>query len=183
MKRRCVIQPDKRVHQLSTVITFIRGWVADTIGTCFILLLIYHWRWIRWERNPTLERAQWRTHSYHTGKEEFVDRTSQVHQFTEWIYTYPAWTRKETYKCQITQYLYMQNIITHTLIRATVVGTSGRAQMSWLLDVSLFTVLTSQNGKMRRNQSIETTSVRVVIAIICYVVNNKFQILWHVTNK
>jgi hypothetical protein len=77
----------------------------------------------------------------------------------------------------------MQNIITHTLVRATVVGTSGHAWMSCLLHVRLFMVLTSQNRKMRRNQSIGTTSVRVVIPIIWYVINNKFQRLWHVNNK
>jgi hypothetical protein len=70
-----------------------------------------------------------KTHSYHTGKEEFVDRTPQVHQSTERIYTYPILTRTQTCKCQITQYLYMPNIITHTLVRATVVDTSGRARM------------------------------------------------------
>jgi hypothetical protein len=31
-----------------------------------------------------------KTHSYHMGKEEFVDRTSRVYQSTERIYTYPA---------------------------------------------------------------------------------------------
>jgi hypothetical protein len=114
-----------------------------------------------------------KTHFYYTGKEEFMYQTSRVHQSTKRIYTYPTWTRKESCKCQITQYSYMQNIITHTLIRATVVSTCGRARMSWLLDMSLFTVLTSQNEKMRRNRSIRTTSVRVVIPIIWYVVNNK----------
>jgi hypothetical protein len=107
-----------------------------------------------------------KTHSYHTEKEEFVDRTSGVHQSTEWIYIYPAWTRKWTCKCQITQYSYMRNIITHTLVRATAVSTSRRARMSWLLDVGLFMVVTSQNGKMRRNRSIKTTSV--------------YEIIWHV---
>jgi hypothetical protein len=34
-------------------------------------------------------------------------------------------------------------------------------------------VLTSQNEKMRRNRSIRTTNVRVVIPIIWYVINNK----------
>jgi hypothetical protein len=77
----------------------------------------------------------------------------------------------------------MQNIITHTLVRTTVVGMSGRARMSWFLDVSLFMVLTSQNGKMRRSQSIGITSVRVVIPIIWHIVNNKFQIQWHINNK
>jgi hypothetical protein len=35
-----------------------------------------------------------------------------------------------------------------------------------LLHVRLFTVLTSQNGKMMMNQRIGTTSVRVVIPIV-----------------
>jgi hypothetical protein len=60
MKKRCVIQFGRRVHQLSTVAIFTRRWVADTTGTCFILLLIYHWRCIWWQRNPLLERVQWR---------------------------------------------------------------------------------------------------------------------------
>jgi hypothetical protein len=63
-------------------------------------------------------------------KKNFLDRTSRVHQSTEIIYTYPASVRKETCKCQITQYSYIQNIITHTLARATVVRTSDCAQMS-----------------------------------------------------
>jgi hypothetical protein len=106
-----------------------------------------------------------KTHSYHTGIKGCLYRTPLVHQSTERIYTYPAWTRKETFKCQITQYSYMQNIITHTLVRATVVSTSGHAQVSWLFDARLFIVLTSQNRKMRRNQSIGTTSVHVLILI------------------
>jgi hypothetical protein len=43
-------------------------------------------------------------------------------------------------------------------------------------------VVTSQNGKTRRNWSIGTTSVHVHIPIIRYV-NNKFQIIRHVNNK
>jgi hypothetical protein len=57
-KKWCVIQSGRRVHQLGTVTTFTRMWVADMMGTCFIVLLIYHWRWIWWRRNPMLERAQ-----------------------------------------------------------------------------------------------------------------------------
>jgi hypothetical protein len=76
----------------------------------------------------------------------------------------------------------MWNIIIHTFVRATVVSTSGHARMFWLFDVSLFTVLTSRNEKMRRNRSIGTISVLVVIPIIWYV-NNKFQILWHVNKR
>jgi hypothetical protein len=102
-----------------------------------------------------------------------MDWTPRIYQSTERTYTYLAWTRKETCKCQTTQYSYMQNIITNTLVRATVVSMSDRARMPWLLDVSLFTMLTSRNGKMRRNQSIGTTSVRVIIPIIWYVVNNE----------
>jgi hypothetical protein len=71
----------------------------------------------------------------------------------------------------------MRNIITHTLVGATVVGTRGHAQMSELLHVRLFMVLTSRNGKMREKRSIGATSVHVVIPITWYVVNNKFQIL------
>jgi hypothetical protein len=59
-----------------------------------------------------------------------MDPTSWVHQSTEKIYTYHAWTRKENGKCQIKQYSYMQSIITHTLVRAIVVSTSGHARMS-----------------------------------------------------
>jgi hypothetical protein len=77
----------------------------------------------------------------------------------------------------------MCNIITLTLARATIVGMSDHAQMSGLLHVRLFMVFASQNEKMRRNRSIGITSVCVVIPIIYYVVNNKFQILWHDNNK
>jgi hypothetical protein len=89
----------------------------------------------------------------------------RVHQFTERIYTYPTGIRKETCKCQITQYSYMQSIITHSLVRATVVSMSGHARVSSLFDVGLFTVLTSRDQKMRRNRSIRTTSVRALIPI------------------
>jgi hypothetical protein len=130
----------------------------------------------------TWKNAMEKTHSYHTGKEEFMDRMSRVHQSTERIYTDPAWTRKETCKCQITQYLYMWNIITHTLVRVVVVSMSDRAQMSWLLDVSFFMMVTSRNGKMRRNRSIGTINIHVLIPIIWHV-KNKFQIIWHVNNK
>jgi hypothetical protein len=85
-----------------------------------------------------------KTHSYHTGKEEFVNRTPRVHQSTKRIYTHLVWTRKKTYKCQITQYLYMWNIITYTLVRIIVVSTSDRAWMSWLFDMRLFMILTSR---------------------------------------
>jgi hypothetical protein len=54
----CVIQPDRQVHQLSMVATFTCRWVMDMTCTCFALLLIYHWQWIWWKRNPTFERAQ-----------------------------------------------------------------------------------------------------------------------------
>jgi hypothetical protein len=123
-----------------------------------------------------------KTHSNHMGKKEFVDRMSRVHQSTERIYTYQAWTRKETCKCQITQYSYVRNIITDTLVRATVVSMRGHAQMSWLFDMSIFLVLTSQNGKMGRNWSIGITNVRILIPTIWYV-NSKFQIICHVNNK
>jgi hypothetical protein len=126
------------------------------------------------EESNAWKSATEKTHSYHTKKEEFVDRMSQVHQFTERIYTYPAWTRKQTCKCQIPQYSYMQNIITHTLVRATVISMSGRAQMPWLFDMSLFMVVTSRNAKMKRNRSIWTTGVHVLIPIIWHL-NNKFQ--------
>jgi hypothetical protein len=33
---------------------FALRWVGDTMSSCF-LLLIYHWRWIQWRGNPTLE--------------------------------------------------------------------------------------------------------------------------------
>jgi hypothetical protein len=36
----------RRIHQLSTVAIFARRWVTDTMGTCFVLLLICHWWWI-----------------------------------------------------------------------------------------------------------------------------------------
>jgi hypothetical protein len=36
-----------------------------------------------------------KTHSYHTGKEEFIDRPTRVHQSTERIYNCPAPTRKK----------------------------------------------------------------------------------------
>jgi hypothetical protein len=71
-----------------------------------------------------------KTHSYHTKKEEFVNRMPQVHQSTERIYTYHARTRKQTCKYQIIQYSYMRNIITHALVRTTIVGIKDRAQMS-----------------------------------------------------
>jgi hypothetical protein len=117
------------------------------------------------EEPNTWKKGTEKTHSYHTEIKGRLYRTLQVYQSAERIYTYPAWTRKETCKCQITQYSYMQNIITHTLVRATVVSTSGRARVSWLFDVSIFMVLTSQNQKMRRNWSIGTTSVHILIPI------------------
>jgi hypothetical protein len=46
MKKWCVIQSLRQIHQHSTVATFARRWVADMTGTCFVLLLIYHWWWI-----------------------------------------------------------------------------------------------------------------------------------------
>jgi hypothetical protein len=92
MKKRCVIQPWRQIHQLSTVATFACRWVMDTMGTCFVLL-IYHWWWIWWWINPTFETEN--THSYHTGKEEFVDRPTRVHQSIERIYNCPAPTRKK----------------------------------------------------------------------------------------
>jgi hypothetical protein len=101
-----------------------------------------------------------KTHSYHTGKEELMDQTPQVHRSTQRICNYLAFLREEPCMCQIKQHSYMWNI-THTLVRATVVSTSGRAWMYWLFDVSLFMVVTFRNGKMRRNRSIGTTSVRV----------------------
>jgi hypothetical protein len=60
MKKQCVIQHNRWVHQLSTVATFIRRWVADTMDTCFALLRISHWRFIWWRRIPTLERVECR---------------------------------------------------------------------------------------------------------------------------
>jgi hypothetical protein len=58
--KQCVIQPGRRVCQLKTITTFTHRWVADMMGSCFILLLIYHWQWIWWQGNPMLNRAQWR---------------------------------------------------------------------------------------------------------------------------
>jgi hypothetical protein len=107
-----------------------------------------------------------KTNFYHTGKEEFVDRPTQIHQSTERIYNCTAPTRKKTCKYQITQYSYMRNFITHIFVGATVVSTSGRAWISWLLHVRFFMVPTSRNGKMRRNRCIRTTSVRIVIPIV-----------------
>jgi hypothetical protein len=101
-----------------------------------------------------------KTHFYHTGKEEFMDQTSRVHWSTKRICTYPAFVRVETCKCQIEQYSYMQTI-TYTFVGATIVSMSGCASMSWLLDVSLFIMVTYRNGKMRRKQSTGTTSVQV----------------------
>jgi hypothetical protein len=80
--------------------------------------------------------------------------------------------KKKTCKCQITQYSYVRNIITHTLVRTIVISTSDHARMSWLSDVNLFMVVTSWNKKIRRNRSIGTTSIRVPISIIRYVNNN-----------
>jgi hypothetical protein len=42
MEKWCVIQPWRWIHQLSMVATFARRWVADTMSTCFVLLLICH---------------------------------------------------------------------------------------------------------------------------------------------
>jgi hypothetical protein len=43
-----------------------------------------------------------KTHSYHTGIKWCLYQTPRVHQSTERIYTYPALTKKENCKCQIT---------------------------------------------------------------------------------
>jgi hypothetical protein len=82
------------------------------------------------EEPNTLKSGVEKTHSYHTGIKGCFYQTPRVNQSTEKIYTYSSWTRKETCKCQIIQYSYMQNIITQTLIRATVVSTSDRAWVS-----------------------------------------------------
>jgi hypothetical protein len=74
-----------------------------------------------------LERAEWRRLSPIIREKVCLYRTPWVHLSTEIIYTYPVWIRKETYKCQINQYSYMQSIVTHTLVRATIVTMSGRA--------------------------------------------------------
>jgi hypothetical protein len=181
-EKRCVIQPGRRVHQLSTIDTFTCRWVTNTSGTCFIFLLICHWQWIWWQRNPMLEIAQRRRiiPIMREKKNLWIKCLGSINSLKE---STPILLgqEKQTCKYQITQYSYMWNTITHTLVRVTVVSMSGHAWMSWLLDVSLFAVLTSQNGKMRRNRCIETTSVRVVIPIIWYV-NNKFKIIWHVNN-
>jgi hypothetical protein len=182
MEKWCVIQPGRRVHQLSTVATFTRRWIVDTSGTCFVLLLICHWQWIWWRRNPMLKIVQWRRiiTIIWEKKNLWIKCLRYMNPLKESTPILLRW-EKQTCKCKITQYSYMWNIITHTLVRAIVVSTSGCAWMSWLLDVNPFMVLTSRNGKMKRNQSIGTTSVRVVIPIIWYV-NNKFQIIWHVNN-
>jgi hypothetical protein len=70
-----------------------------------------------------------KTHSYHMGKEEFVEQTPRVHRSIERICTYSAFVREETCNCQIEQHSYMQNI-THTLVMATLVSTSSHAWMS-----------------------------------------------------
>jgi hypothetical protein len=72
------------------------------------------------EEPTSWKSATEKAHSYHTRKEESMDQTSRVHPSIEKIYTYPAWTRKQTCKCQITQYSYMQNFITHTFVRVAV---------------------------------------------------------------
>jgi hypothetical protein len=180
MKKWCVIQSGRRVHQLSTVATFTRKWVADTMGTWFILLLICHWWWIWWRRNPPLKRVQQRRLIPIIRKKRIcrskisgpLIHWKNLHLSTEKIYTYPAWTRKQTCKFQITQYSYMWIIVTHTFVRATIVSTSNHARISWLFDVTLFMMITSWNGKMRRNRSIRTTSVHVLVPIISHI-NNK----------
>jgi hypothetical protein len=63
-KKRCVIQPWRRIHQLSTVATFARRWVTDTMDTCFVLFLIYHWWWILWWMNSRLK--------YFIGEDSFL---------------------------------------------------------------------------------------------------------------
>jgi hypothetical protein len=77
-----------------------------------------------------LERAEWRRLSPIIGGKRCLYRTSRVHQFTERIYYYSAWIIKETCKCQITRYSYMQSIITHTIVRTTVVSMNGHALVS-----------------------------------------------------
>jgi hypothetical protein len=47
------------------------------------------------EELNTWKIATEKTHSYHTGKEEFVDPPPRVYQSTERIYIYHAWTRKK----------------------------------------------------------------------------------------
>jgi hypothetical protein len=125
----CIIQPRRRVRQLRTVTTFARRWVADATGCCFGLFLGCHWRGIRWQRNPTLERAQ-QTRLTPIIREKnnlWIKRLGSIdpHRSTERICTYPAFVRVETCKCQIKQYLYMRTI-THTFVRATIVSMSGR---------------------------------------------------------
>jgi hypothetical protein len=80
-----VIQPWRRVHQLSTIATFACRWVADTTGTCSVLLLIYHWRWIWWWRNSTLERPQrkWLIHIIREKKNLSIDQLGSINLLKE----------------------------------------------------------------------------------------------------
>jgi hypothetical protein len=157
---------DKRVHQLNMVVIFYMhvGYGHDV----YLLRLSTHLSltvYLVVEEPNAWKSTTEGTYSYHSGKEKFVDQMSRVHQSTERIYTYPAFVRKEI--CN------MWNIITHTLVRVTVVSTSGHTRMSWLFDVRLFMVVSSQNGKMMRNQSIGTITIRVLISIIPHA-NNIF---------
>jgi hypothetical protein len=151
---------------------------------CFLLLLICHWKWIRWWGNPTLEAViqkrlisiirslevdsvmgepnPWscdteKTHFYHTKTKEFVGSTSQGRQFTGRNRTNPHFAKwilllitliREWWKSH-----WREKFNTHDLIATTIVSTSGR-QIYRLLHMSLFIMVTSQNGTRRRNWSI-----------------------------
>jgi hypothetical protein len=55
MPKWCVIQPGWLVRQLGLVPTFAQRRMPNSTSRCFLILLICHWSWIGWRRNPTLE--------------------------------------------------------------------------------------------------------------------------------
>jgi hypothetical protein len=147
------------------------------MSTYFILLLICHWRWIWWRRDPPLERAQqkrlipiiWEK------KNLWIENLGSINPLKE---STPILLGQENKLVSFKLHnIHTCELLLLTLLLGQVVSTSGHASMSWLFDVSFYMMITSQNEKMRRNRSISTTSVHVLIPIISHV-NNKSYGKW-----
>jgi hypothetical protein len=60
------------------------------MSRCFLFLIIYHWRWIGWRGNPTLEAAIQKGLVIIIGKKEFASQTSSSRQSNGRTCTSPA---------------------------------------------------------------------------------------------
>jgi hypothetical protein len=80
MPKWCVIQPGWLVRQLGLVPTFAQRRMPNSTSRCFLILLICHWSWIGWRRNPTLEAVIRKGLILIIGGKEFVSQTSLSRQ-------------------------------------------------------------------------------------------------------